>query len=153
MAVKLKWHGEELKRFSEKALMEGLVAAGTELHRISQQRASVVNPPQSVPVKRVRKSGNAKSRTVYTQSSKPGESPRQRTGFGRKNIVMNVLRRLKAVRVGYTRAARYMIYHELGIRYSKVGFQQRSTIVPSLEDNLNRLGSIFRRTVVRAARK
>lgn len=90
-----------------------------------------------------RKKKKYRTRTVYKNSSKPGESPRRRTGFGQKNIVFGHDRKKLQARVGYTRAARYMIFHELGIRYSKVGLQKRPTIVPALADNIPHLSRVF----------
>lgn len=85
-----------------------------------------------------------RSRTIYPNSSRPGESPRRRTGFGQKNIVFGVDESTLVARVGFTRNARYMTFHELGIRYSS-GLQQRPTIVPATSENLPRLQAIFQR--------
>jgi hypothetical protein len=89
------------------------------------------------------KGGNKTSRTVYPNSSKPGESPRRRTGFGQKNIVRGMNAQRPAARVGYTRLIRYMTFHELGIRYSR-GIQQRPTLVPAFRNNIHRLSTIAR---------
>jgi hypothetical protein len=124
-------------------MVAGLEASGTEFHNIAKTKASIQNTPQTVAITRPRKGGNATSRTIYPNSSKPGESPRIRTGFGMRNIVGGMLG--LAYRVGYTRLARYMTFHELGIRYKKAGEQQRPTVVPALRDNLARLGAIFKR--------
>jgi hypothetical protein len=45
-----------------------------------------------------------------------------------------------------------MMFHELGIRYSKGGEQQRPTLVSALGDNLARLGKLFER-VANAVKK
>lgn len=76
--------------------------------------------------------------TIYPFPSKPGESPRIRTGIGHKNIVQGYSSQQQVGRVGYTRNARYMTFHELGIRYKK-GIQQRPTIVPAIRESQRRM--------------
>lgn len=149
MAVGLTWRGAEFERLCDDAVAKGLEAATLELHTIARQKASVSNVGVSQPVKRIRAGGNKTQRTIYPFSSKgsptpPGESPRRRTGFGQKNIVYGFSRQLMQGRVGYTRAARYMTFHELGIRYGRRGLQYRQTILPALRDNLARLRAIFK---------
>jgi hypothetical protein len=131
----LRWHDGKAEAF--------LKGAGTELHRIAMHKASIQNEPEvrkfSAALKARRKGSkflNKTQRTIYPNPSKPGESPRMRTGFGRKNIVGGFSRTTMTYRVGYTRAARYMAFHELGIRYKKKGRRvKRPTIVPALKDN------------------
>jgi hypothetical protein len=101
-------------------------------------------------LKKPKKKRKFRSRTVYKNSSRPPESPRRRTGFGQKNIVFGFDRSKKQARVGYTRAARYMTFHELGIRYSKVGLQRRPTIVPALADNLLVLRRVYTKAALRS---
>ena len=137
------------------AIAVGLQAATLELHRQARLDASVPNPGESVPIKRARAGGNASSRTVYRHSSKgssspPGESPRKRSGIGMGNIVWGFRRGRMQGRVGYTRLARYMTFHELGIRYGKKGLQYRQTIIPAMRDNMPRLRAIFESESVRA---
>lgn len=139
MAVVLRMFDKEFRRLTERQMDAFLSAATLELHRISRRKASISNQGVRVRIKRPRKGGAKTQRTVYPHSSKPGESPRRRTGFGHKNIVWGYSKQRKAGRVGYTRNARYMTFHELGIRYKRVGFQQRPTIVPALRDNARRL--------------
>ena len=145
MAIKLTWHGPEFERFIDAKVVAGLTAAAIELQRISRKKAGIANAGKTVSVKRKTAGGNKETRTTYPNSSKPPESPRRRTGFGQKNIVMGVDPAQQVARVGYTRAARYMTFHELGIRYAKVGFQQRPTLVPAARDNRARLTAVFRR--------
>jgi len=149
VAVRITWNGEALKRYTHKQIEAGLYAAAVELHRIARKKASIPNAGQTVAVKRQRAGGNKSSRTIYPHSSRPGESPRRRTGFGQKNIVFGISQDGTTARVGYTRNARYMTYHELGIRYSRVGLQYRPTIVPAMRHNAPRLAMI----AVRAARE
>jgi len=143
MAVQLKWNGEQFKRIIRGQLEAGLDAVYLELLRIAKHMASVPNRGVQVTVSRPRAGGNATSRTISPYPSYPGEPPRARTGFGRSNIVGG--RNGLIVRVGYTRAARYMTFHELGIRYTKAGFQQRPLLVPAVENNVQRLRGIFER--------
>jgi len=159
MVAKLVWHGKRFGRWCDDRLFRGLRAAGFELHRISQLYASIPNP--GVKKKRRRRrfipvpgekgtfTRQGRSYAEYPHSSKPNESPRMRTGFGRRNIVWNADRAAMVARVGYTRNARYMIYHELGITYRRAGWQQRPTIVPALNENRQRLEAIFERAATR----
>lgn len=151
MVVKLKWNGPEFRRYTDRKIDAFLKAAGTEHLRICQQMASVPNP--GVRKKRTRdtsKQGGGRKGsqyTVYPHSSKGaappayGEPPRVRSGFGRKNIVGGYNRPAKAWRTGYTANARYMTFHEIGIRYKR-GTQRRATVVPALMLNRDRLTHI-----------
>lgn len=103
--------------------------------------------------KRFRKPGdkgikNKTQITVYPNSSKPGEPVRRRTGFGQKNIVGG--RRGGVARVGYTKNARYMTWHELGIRYPR-GQQRRPLIIPALRDSRDRLSKLMARVAQRTS--
>ena len=150
MVAKLVWHGKRFGRWCDDRLFRGLRAAGFELHRISQLYASIPNPGKKKKRRRGSRSGRKGTQyTEYPHSSKPNESPRMRTGFGRRNIVWNADRAAMVARVGYTRNARYMIYHELGITYRRAGWQQRPTIVPALEENRKRLTDMFERAATR----
>jgi len=141
----MKWRGDEFLKLVDKQIVAGLYAAAVELQRLARKKAGVANAGQTVQQKNVTEGSNKNSRTIYPNSSKPGESPRRRTGFGQKNIVFGVDESTLVARVGFTRNARYMTFHELGIRYSKVGFQQRPTIVPATFENLPRLRAVFQR--------
>ena len=145
MAVVLKWRGDEFLKLVDKQIVAGLYAAAVELHRIARKKAGIANAGQTVQQKNVTEGSNKTSRTIYPNSSKPGESPRRRTGFGQKNIVFGVDKATQTARVGFTRNARYMTFHELGIRYANVGLQQRPTIVPATSENLPRLQAVFQR--------
>ena len=153
MAVRITWNGEALKRYTHKQIEAGLYAAAVELHRIARKKASVANKRTKVAQKgkTMTSRGTVYKKNVfkYLHSSRPGESPRRRTGFGQKNIVFGISQDGTTARVGYTRNARYMTYHELGIRYSRVGLQYRPTIVPAMRHNAPRLAMI----AVRAARE
>lgn len=65
------------------------------------------------------KSRQVRSITVYPNPSKPGEPPRLRTGFGRRNIVINYNKNKGWVRVGIAENAVYMFYLEVGTRRVK----------------------------------
>ena len=153
MAIKLKWNGDALLKFSEEALMAGLIAAAAEHQSISRKKVSIQNQP--VKKKRVRDTssrGGGKKGSQYTShpnSSQPGESVRRRHGHGMAGIVRGSSRKRLAARVGYRRNVRYMMFHELGIRYANKGLQKRPTLVPALVDNLDRLSTI----AVRAAKR
>jgi hypothetical protein len=139
MAVELRIFDKEFRAMVGRKLDAFLQAATLELHRIARKKASISNRGVRVAIKRPRKGGAKTQRTVYPHSSRPGESPRRRTGFGHKNIVQGYNAAQQDGRVGYTRNARYMTFHELGIRYKRVGFQQRPTIVPAIRENHRRM--------------
>ncbi len=148
MATKLKWNGKALARFSREAAGAGIRAATVELHSISRKKASISNV--ATRHKRVRdtsqQGGGPKGSqySTWDNSSRQGEAVRRRTGFGQKNIVWGFDGTRIIGRVGYTRNARYMTFHELGIRYSG-GLQKRPTLVPALADNISRLFAIVKR--------
>lgn len=151
MAVKLKSNAKAFAQWAARRIDAYLSAITLEVHRLALKAASVPNPGQVrqfSKAERARRKGgkfkNKTQRTVYPFPSRPGESPRMRTGFGRKNIVMGYSRTLKEGRVGYTRLARYMTYHELGIRYRRVGTQQRPTIMPVVRGEPRRLIAVGR---------
>lgn len=87
-----------------------------------------------------------KSVTIYPFPALPGESPHVRTGFGQKSIVFGKIGP-KEFRVGYAANARYMFFHEVGITYRQVGYQQRPTIIPALR----RAAVQMRQAAIRAA--
>jgi hypothetical protein len=172
--AQLRWHGDQFKQYTAEAAAKGLNRVWVELQAIARKKASIQNIGTRVKRRELdrvaarqlgtRKRGllqieggwfwfdrdvDQKTQvTVYARSSLPGESPRRRTGFGQKNIVGG--RDGLVARVGYTRAARYMTFHELGIRYPTHGrnkgrgrIQRRPTIVPALKDNIARLRSLM----------
>lgn len=147
MAVVVKWHGAELLRYGRKAAAAAIKAAGHEHLKIARQMASVPNTGVTQKVLLPDQSHNKTTRTIYPNSSKPGEPPRRRTGQGQKGIVGGTSEDGLSWRTGYTRAVRYMAFHELGIRYAKVGLQQRPTVMPALTNNINRLEEIARRVM------
>lgn len=168
-----KWHGPALVAYNEKQLKAALMSTAILFQKIVQKRAEKVNKGQVIKLKRkkgkstlrkagsripifipgvgwrmsknVRKRGGVANKTqitIYPNSSKPGEAVRQRTGFGRKNIVAG-WEGLRS-RVGYTKNARYMAMHELGIKYSK-GRQRRPLMVPALRDTHPQLANNMRK--------
>lgn len=151
MAVTLKVNAKAFAQWADRRIDAYLGAMTLECHRLALKAASVPNPGQVRQFskgERARRKGekfrSKTQRTVYPFPSRPGESPRMRTGFGRKNIVMGYSRTLKEGRVGYTRLAQYMTFHELGIRYARVGLQQRPTIMPVVRGEQRRLVAIGR---------
>jgi hypothetical protein len=116
MASELKWNGKQFEQMLQKATADGLKRAGLFYQQRCQQAVSRPNTGKSVKIKRRFPGGNKRTRTIYPNSSKPGEPPRLRTGFGRKNIVINYDPKGRWVRVGITQNAIYMFYLEVGTR-------------------------------------
>lgn len=142
------WHARKVDAY--------LTAIGSELHGLSRMAADRPNTGVTVRFskalrekRKTEKFKNKTQRVVYPDPSKAGESPKRRTGFGQKNIVWGYSKLLQVARVGYTRAARYMTFHELGIRYRRRGREQRPTIIPALKDNWLRLIAIGKRAAGR----
>lgn len=149
-------HAKEFGHWIDRKVDAYLTVMGSELHRLSRDAASRPNTgvtvkfsKERIKARKTEKFKNKTQRTIYPNPSKPGESPKRRTGFGHKNIVWGYSKMLQAARVGYTRAARYMTFHELGIRYRRRGREQRPTIIPALKDNWLRLIAIGKRAADR----
>lgn len=103
MSVRITLNDRELIQALEKATADGLAVA-TEHYR-DQLKIAVNKPNTGTP---------GRGRTIYNNSSKPGEPPRKRTGRGQRGIVREINRKKIAARVGVTRNAIYMFYLEMG---------------------------------------
>lgn len=149
MVAGMRWHGAIVSKAVRAQVFRGIKATTIALHAASRKAASVPNTGEAIAL--TRKPGaserkrNKTQRTTYPNSSKPGEPPRRRTGFGQKNIVSGWDRKTTSGRVGHGRNARYMMFHEVGIRYKRAGLQRRPTVVPTFVKNLQRLRMIFKR--------
>lgn len=166
MAVTIKDNSKRFQAWIERRQDAYLTAITRECHTLARKAASVPNPGQPKRFSkelRARRRAQKKAalaagekfalsttqRTVYPFPSKPDESPRMRTTKGHKNIVQGYSRARKEGRVGYTRLARYMAFHELGIRYRRMGFQQRPTIMPVVRGQQPRLLAVGKAAIRR----
>jgi hypothetical protein len=138
MASQLKWNGKKFTAQLEKATAEGMMMAGQFLHTKCRLAVSKPNTGRSVPVKRKRPGGNKRTRTIYPNPSKPGESPRLRTGFGRNNIVVNHDPKGRWTRVGVTQNGIYMFYLEVGTRR----IARRPWLLKTLYENRKMIGRL-----------
>ena len=138
MAGSMKWNGGQFEKQLKKATSEGLKRAGTFYQQRCVQAVSKPNTGVSVPVQRQSPGGNRRTRTIYPNPSKPGESPRLRTGFGRRNIVVNHDPKGEYARVGITKNAMYMFYLELGTRH----IARRPWLVKTLRENQEVIGKL-----------
>lgn len=116
MASELKWNGRQFEQHLKRATARGLKRAGTYYHQKCREAVSRPNTGVSVRVIRRTPGGNRRTRTIYPNPSKPGESPRLRTGFGRRNVVVNHDPRGQWARVGVSQNGIYMFYLEVGTR-------------------------------------
>src|SRR5580692_10942486 len=91
----LDWHGEEAKRFVFAAAWEGLVRATVLLFNLVQAALNIANP------------------RPYKNSSKVGEPPHKRTGWGAAHVEPDFDERNLATRVALMPDAKYMLMHEL----------------------------------------
>lgn len=80
----------------------------------------------------------AKSVTIYPNPSKPGESPKVRTGFGRNNIVINHDPKGRYVRIGVSENGMYMFWLEVGTR----SIARRPWLLKTLMDNQRVIGAL-----------
>jgi hypothetical protein len=138
MASGMKWNGKKFEEQLQKATAEGLLRAGAFYHAKCRQVVSKPNTGRSVKVKRRVKGGNKRTRTIYPNPSKPGESPRLRTGFGRNNIVVNHDPKGRYTRIGVTRNGMYMFYLEVGTRR----IQRRPWLLKTLLENRDVIGML-----------
>lgn len=141
MAVVVKFHNKEFNQGFEKATATGLMRAGRYYHAEVQRVVS--RPNTGVRRRRTRNTSRGRKGSMYTiypHPSKPGEAPRLRTGHGRSNIVFQFSGWKTGnpwVRVGVTRNALYMFWHEVGGN----GMARRPWMIPTLV----RLASILGR--------
>lgn len=130
MAVTVKFHDKKFVEGFEKATATGLIRAGRFYH--AQVRMAVSRPNSGVRRVRTRDTSRGKkgsTYTVYPNPSKEGDPPRLRTGFGQKNIVYEFSGWKTGdpwVRVGITRNALYMFWHEVKQR------GRRPWLIPTL---------------------
>jgi hypothetical protein len=138
MASQLKWFGKQFEKTLAAATAEGLKRAGVFYHQRCQQVVSKPNTGRSVPVRRRVPGGNKRSRTIYPNPSKPGEAPRLRTGFGRKNIVINHDPKGRYVRIGVSQNGMYMFHLEVGTRR----IARRPWLMKTLIENQKVIGAL-----------
>jgi hypothetical protein len=106
------WFGDENRKQVLEATWEGLVYATNYFLDRLHDELNVSNP--GVRVKRRRGKG---SYTVYSSPSKPGEPPRARTGFLKKNVQAEYDQASLSTRVGLNANAIYGLFLELGTRF------------------------------------
>lgn len=138
MASKLEWNGKEFEQQLRNATATGLKRAGTFYWQKCREAVSRPNTGVSVKVMYPRKGGNKRTRTIYPNPSKPGEAPKLRTGFGRRNIVVNHDPRGRYTRVGVTANGMYMFFLEVGTR--KIA--RRPWLLKTLMDNQAMIGKL-----------
>jgi hypothetical protein len=138
MASELKWNGKQFETMLKKATADGLMRAGTFYHSACQRAVSKPNTGRSVKIKRPVPGGNKRSRTIYPNPSLPGESPRLRTGFGRKNIVVNHDPKGRWTRVGVSQNGMYMFLLEIGNRR----VDRRPWLLKTLMENQQVIGAL-----------
>lgn len=131
MAVTVKFHDKKFVEGFEKATATGLMRAGRYYHAELQRVVSV--PNSGVRKRRTRNTSRGPKGSTYTVYPKPapeGQPPRLRTGFGRKNVVFQFSgwKVDPWVRIGVTRNAIYMYFHEVGGPRKK----QRPWLIPTL---------------------
>jgi hypothetical protein len=138
MSVRIKTYAPQVKTGIKNATASGLKRATVFLHSKCREATNIANTGVRVAVKRQTPGGNKKSRTIYSNPSKPGEAPRKRTGWGQRHIVWEFDASRIAGRVGVSAAAIYMLFLELGTRWVK----RRPWLVVTLMKNLAMIGQL-----------
>jgi hypothetical protein len=110
--------------------------AGIKRAAVFYQRKLIEKVSKPNSGRRVRRVGGKGSYTIYPNPSKPGEAPKLRTGFGRRNIVVNHGDGYS--RIGVTANAKYMIYLELGTRR----IARRPWLIRTLVENKEVIGAL-----------
>lgn len=149
MAVTVKFHDKVFIQGLEKATATGLIRAGQFYHSATRRAVSVPNTGRRKTRKRNTSRGpKGSSYTVYPGPSKPGQPPRLQTGHGRANIVFQFSgwnSHDPWTRVGVTRNALYMFFHEVGINGVK-----RPWMIPTLLKHADQIGQLAVTTTKRA---
>lgn len=150
MAITVKYHDKKFIEGFEKATATGLMRAGRYYH--AELQRVVALPNTGVRRRRTRSTSRGpkgSTYTVYPNPSKIGHPPHLRTGFGRSNIVFQFSGWKTGdpwVRVGVTRAAIYMFFHE-------VGRHRRPWMIPTLIRLRDMLGKLAMTTTKAAMPK
>lgn len=110
----IRWHGDEQQRHIrealDKAIRQGAVLVQTKARMLCNR------PAIRVRKKRVRRTaaGSKGSRYTIFFGSLPGQPPMLRTGFGRRNILVEYDAATLTARIGPSKNAIYMAYLEVG---------------------------------------
>ena len=86
-----------------------------------------------------------RTKTVFRNPSKPGQAPHARTGQLKGHIFHEHIRTRAVSHVGWRGAGIYGLYHELGIRYAKAGFQRRPHLLSTLKRHRAKYARIYDR--------
>jgi hypothetical protein len=117
MAVTFQWYGNILSERMRRNAWEGVKSAAS----ILQTRARILcnRPAKRIRVKRIRNTSAGKKGSTYTvfRPSAPGSPPALRTGFGRRNILIEFDQPALTARIGPSRNAIYMAYLEVGSQF------------------------------------
>jgi hypothetical protein len=106
--AKMDWQGDKALTFVKKLSWDGIRRAA---HYFWERLQDALNVPNSG----VRTKGrDGKQRTIYPSPSKPGEPPRVRTAFLRKNTIEEFDEKNMVARIGVTSNAKYGLWLELG---------------------------------------
>ncbi len=139
MAIRFTVNDKELNKALERMTADGLVRGVQFYHTQLRLAVNVPNSGVRVKVKRQTAGGNKRTRTVYSNPSKPGEPPRKRTGFGQSQIVREINKAKLSGRVGVTKNGIYMAYLDLGTKH----IARRPFFMPTLMKNKAIIARLF----------
>lgn len=110
------WYGDQIGARLNRSARSAVRHAGSLLTTRARLIANI--PAKRIRSRRTRATAGGKAGSQYTRfvPSKPGQPPALRTGFGRRNIDMEVRDNGLKVRIGVRTAAKYMSYLEVGTK-------------------------------------
>ncbi len=127
----IRWYGDQHLAKLQSEASKGVQRAGALL--LTRARLLANKPAKRIRKRRTRTTSAGPKGSQYTVfvGSSPGEPPKVRTGFGRRNILMEFYRPQLIARVGPAANADYMAYLELGT----ATIEPRPWLKPALEQS------------------
>ncbi len=147
MGAKVQWYGdqaiERLQRAASQAVRRSAVLLQTRARLLASR------PAGRIRRKRARQTKAGPRGSQYTEfvPSRPGQPPALRTGFGRRNILMEFFPDQLLARVGPAQQADYMAYLELGTKHISPRPWLRTAVEQSMQAIRAMMESALRRAV------
>jgi hypothetical protein len=141
--MKVNYHGDAAIAKIRGKVTRGLAAGSTLL--ATRHKAVLSRPNTGVSKTRTRTTSRGvkgSTYTVYPNSSKPGEPPRLRTGFGRRAVTTKKSDWNQFL-IGWMANAFYMALHELGYKPRGGRFQRRPSLFPTLRRSAPAIRAVF----------
>lgn len=148
MAGMVRWYGDRVAADLERSAAEGVQRAGSLL--MTRARLLASRPAKRIRHKRTRRTTAGARGSQYTEfiGSSPGQPPKLRTGFGRRNILMEFFRNKLIARIGPAANADYMAYLELGT----ANIRPRPWLKPAIQQSRAAIQALLVAAMRRAGR-